>query len=223
LLALATDEKSKKIAERAGREVEILRRCTSGREGQRVLARRAWLPVVCLGGGPLIGGDRGADDVGAESIGFEHRPAARAGAEPVCDPVAFGAVLPTHSRCARCTSYPRARWRRFRVGLDVRRAAQPLIQTGKIQPIPVLPFDASSSGSSLSMLSRRRRQREGPVDLPLAAETADEAWDAVSFTASARRRKPPRAEFTAVPTITISVIPGARRPMDRASAYDADR
>ncbi|RXD05048.1 TIGR00730 family Rossman fold protein [Sphingomonas sp. UV9] len=188
LLALATDEKSKKIAERLVEKSKYYDVARELAAKVSVLPRdeRGWRQfVVCSGGGPSImeAANRGADDVGAESIGLNIVLPHEQAPNPYVTPSLsvqfhYFALRKMHFLLhARALAAFPGGFGTF----DELFELLTLIQTGKIQPIPVLLFGRQfwERVVNFDALVEEGVVSEKDLSIFRYVETADEAWDAV--------------------------------------------
>jgi len=188
LLEMASDDKSRRIAERL---VEKSRYYDVARELAQITSR---LPrdeagrrhfVVCSGGGPSImeAANRGAADVGAESIGLNIVLPHEQAPNPYVTPSLslqfhYFALRKMHFLLhARALAAFPGGFGTF----DELFELLTLIQTGKIQPIPVLLFGRQfwERVVNFDALVEEGVVSEKDLGIFRYVETADEAWDAV--------------------------------------------
>ena len=188
LLALATDDKARKIAERL---VEKSRYYEVARELARIVSV---LPrddegnrqfVVCSGGGPSImeAANRGAADVGAESIGLNIVLPHEQAPNPYVTPSLsmqfhYFALRKMHFLLhARALAAFPGGFGTF----DELFELLTLIQTGKIEPIPVLLVGRAfwERVVNFEALVEEGVVSERDLGIFTFVETADEAWAAV--------------------------------------------
>lgn len=188
LLELATDEKSKKIAQslvEKSKYYEVARELAAK---VSVLPRDAngWRQfVVCSGGGPSImeAANRGAADVGAESIGLNIVLPHEQAPNPYVTPSLsvqfhYFALRKMHFLLhARALAAFPGGFGTF----DELFELLTLIQTGKIQPIPVLLFGRKFWDRVVNFEALVEEGVVSERDLGIFhyVETADEAWDVV--------------------------------------------
>ena len=188
LLALATDDKAKKIAERL---VEKSRYYEVARELARIVSvlprdadgKRQF--VVCSGGGPSImeAANRGAADVGAESIGLNIVLPHEQAPNPYVTPALsmqfhYFALRKMHFLLhARALAAFPGGFGTF----DELFELLTLIQTGKIEPIPVLLVGRAfwERVVNFEALVEEGVVSEKDLSIFTFVETADEAWAAV--------------------------------------------
>ena len=188
LLELATDEKSKKIAERlvakshyydeARALARIVSRIPRDEAGMRHF-------VVCSGGGPSImeAANRGAHDVGADSVGLNIVLPHEQAPNPYVTPALslqfhYFALRKMHFLLhARALAAFPGGFGTF----DELFELLTLIQTGKIQPIPVLLFGREfwEKVVNFDALVEEGVVSERDLSIFTYVETADEAWDVV--------------------------------------------
>ncbi|WP_174297601.1 LOG family protein [Sphingomonas bacterium] len=188
LLDLATDDKSRRIAERL---VAKSRYYEVARELARITSR---LPrdadgkrhfVVCSGGGPSImeAANRGARDVGAESIGLNIVLPHEQAPNPYVTPALsmqfhYFALRKMHFLLhARALAAFPGGFGTF----DELFELLTLIQTGKIEPIPVLLFGREfwERVIDFDALVEEGVVSERDLGIFTFVETAEEAWDIV--------------------------------------------
>ena len=188
LLDLATDDKARKIAERL---VAKSKYYDTARELARITSR---LPrdengmrhfVVCSGGGPSImeAANRGAADVGAESIGLNIVLPHEQAPNPYVTPALslqfhYFALRKMHFLLhARALAAFPGGFGTF----DELFELLTLIQTGKIQPIPVLLFGREfwERVVNFEALVEEGVVSERDLSIFTYVETAEEAWDVV--------------------------------------------
>ncbi|WP_380785264.1 TIGR00730 family Rossman fold protein [Sphingomonas sp. R86521] len=188
LLELATDEKSKRIAQslvEKSKYYEVARELAAK---VSVLPRDAngWRQfVVCSGGGPSImeAANRGAADVGAESIGLNIVLPHEQAPNPYVTPSLsvqfhYFALRKMHFLLhARALAAFPGGFGTF----DELFELLTLIQTGKIQPIPVLLFGRKFWDRVVNFEALVEEGVVSERDLGIFhyVETADEAWDVV--------------------------------------------
>jgi hypothetical protein len=144
--------------------------------------------VVVTGGGPGImeAGNRGAHDVGAESIGlnivlpFEQKPNEYITPE-LCFQFHYFAIRKMHllMRAKALVVFPGGYGT-----LDELFEALTLIQTKKISPIPVLIFGRDFWERIINFEALVEEGTISPEDIELFkyVETAEEAWETISRT-----------------------------------------
>ena len=188
LLEMATDDKSRRIAERL---VEKSKYYDVARELARIVSR---IPrdengrrqfVVCSGGGPSImeAANRGAHDVGAESIGLNIVLPHEQAPNPYVTPSLslqfhYFALRKMHFLLhARALAAFPGGFGTF----DELFELLTLIQTGKIAPIPVLLFGRAfwERVVNFEALVEEGVVSERDLGIFTYVETADEAWDVV--------------------------------------------
>jgi uncharacterized protein (TIGR00730 family) len=188
LLELASDEKSKKIAERLVEKSKYYDVARELAAKVSVLPRdeRGWRQfVVCSGGGPSImeAANRGATDVGAESIGLNIVLPHEQAPNPYVTPSLsvqfhYFALRKMHFLLhARALAAFPGGFGTF----DELFELLTLIQTGKIQPIPVLLFGRQfwERVVNFDALVEEGVVSEKDLSIFRYVETADEAWAAV--------------------------------------------
>lgn len=188
LLELATDDKSRRIAERliakshfyeVARELaRITSRLPRDEDGKRHF-------VVCSGGGPSImeAANRGARDVGAESIGLNIVLPHEQAPNPYVTPSLsmqfhYFALRKMHFLLhARALAAFPGGFGTF----DELFELLTLIQTGKIEPIPVLLFGREfwQRVVNFDALVEEGVVSERDLSIFTFVETAEEAWDVV--------------------------------------------
>ena len=188
LLELATDDKARAIARRlieksryydVARELaRIASACPRDESGKRQF-------VVCSGGGPSImeAANRGAQDVGAESIGLNIVLPHEQAPNPYVTPALsfqfhYFALRKMHFLLhARALAAFPGGFGTF----DELFELLTLIQTGKIAPIPVLLFGRSfwERVVNFEALVEEGVVSEKDLGIFTYVETAQEAWDAV--------------------------------------------
>jgi uncharacterized protein (TIGR00730 family) len=188
LLELATDDKSKKIAERlvakshyydeARALARIVSRIPRDEAGMRHF-------VVCSGGGPSImeAANRGAHDVGADSVGLNIVLPHEQAPNPYVTPALslqfhYFALRKMHFLLhARALAAFPGGFGTF----DELFELLTLIQTGKIQPIPVLLFGREfwEKVVNFEALVEEGVVSERDLSIFTYVETAEEAWDVV--------------------------------------------
>jgi uncharacterized protein (TIGR00730 family) len=188
LLALATDDKARAIAERL---VSKSKYYDVARELARISSR---LPrdaagmrhfVVCSGGGPSImeAANRGAHDVGADSVGLNIVLPHEQAPNPYVTPSLslqfhYFALRKMHFLLhARALAAFPGGFGTF----DELFELLTLIQTGKIQPIPVLLFGREfwERVVNFDALVEEGVVSERDLSIFTYVETAEEAWDVV--------------------------------------------
>jgi uncharacterized protein (TIGR00730 family) len=198
LLEMASDDKSRKIAERL---VEKSRYYEVARELARLTSR---LPrdengkrhfVVCSGGGPSImeAANRGAADVGAESVGLNIVLPHEQAPNPYVTPSLslqfhYFALRKMHFLLhARALAAFPGGFGTF----DELFELLTLIQTGKIEPIPVLLFGRAfwERVVNFEALVEEGVVSERDLGIFTYVETAEEAWDVVRDFYDERARK----------------------------------
>ncbi len=200
LLALATDDAGRKIAERlvakshyydVARDLaRIVSQCAPDDKGFRQF-------VVCSGGGPAImeAANRGAADVGAESIGLNIVLPHEQAPNPYVTPrlsmqFHYFALRKMHFLLhARALAAFPGGFGTF----DELFELLTLIQTGKIDPIPVLLFGKEFWSRVVNFEALCEEGVVSPRDLDIFCfvETAQEAWEKVQ---AFYRDRPERAE-----------------------------
>ena len=188
LLDLATDDKSRRIAERlvakshyydVARELaRITSRLPRDEDGKRHF-------VVCSGGGPSImeAANRGAADVGAESVGLNIVLPHEQAPNPYVSPALsmqfhYFALRKMHFLLhARALAAFPGGFGTF----DELFELLTLIQTGKIEPIPVLLFGRAfwERVVNFEALVEEGVVSERDLGIFTFVETAQEAWDVV--------------------------------------------
>ena len=188
LLELATDDKARAVARRlieksryydVARELaRIASSCPRDESGKRQF-------VVCSGGGPSImeAANRGAQDVGAESIGLNIVLPHEQAPNPYVTPALsfqfhYFALRKMHFLLhARALAAFPGGFGTF----DELFELLTLIQTGKIAPIPVLLFGRSfwERVVNFEALVEEGVVSEKDLGIFTYVETAEEAWDAV--------------------------------------------
>ena len=188
LLELATDDKSRRIAERL---IEKSKYYDVARE---LAAKVSNFPrdengmrhfVVCSGGGPSImeAANRGAQDVGAESIGLNIVLPHEQAPNPYVTPSLsfqfhYFALRKMHFllRARALAAFPGG----FGT-LDELFELLTLVQTGKVKPIPVLLFGRAfwERVVNFDALVEEGVVSERDLGIFTYVETADEAWEAV--------------------------------------------
>jgi uncharacterized protein (TIGR00730 family) len=185
VLAAATTPEKRLVAERliakaryyeeARRLAQIASRSAVVEDGKRHF-------VICSGGGPSImeAANRGAADVGAESIGLnitlrhEHTPNAYV-TPHLSFQFHYFALRKMHFllRARAVAAFPGG----FGT-FDELFELLTLIQTGKMQPIPILLFGADFWGRVVNFAALAEEGVISPADLGLfhVVETAEEAW-----------------------------------------------
>ncbi|MEG3164606.1 TIGR00730 family Rossman fold protein [Sphingomonas sp. PB2P19] len=188
LLELATDDASRKIAQ------SLVDKSKYYDVARELAAKVSVLPrdsngwrqfVVCSGGGPSImeAANRGASDVGAESIGLNIVLPHEQAPNPYVTPSLsvqfhYFALRKMHFLLhARALAAFPGGFGTF----DELFELLTLIQTGKIQPIPVLLFGRSfwQRVINFDALVEEGVVSEKDLGIFKYVETADEAWDAV--------------------------------------------
>ena len=188
LLELATDDKSRRIAER------LIAKSKYYDVARALAAKVSHLPldengmrqfVVCSGGGPSImeAANRGAADVGAESIGLNIVLPHEQAPNPYVTPALsfqfhYFALRKMHFLLhARALAAFPGGFGTF----DELFELLTLIQTGKIKPIPVLLFGREfwSRVVNFEALVEEGVVSERDLGIFTYVETADEAWDVV--------------------------------------------
>ena len=185
LLELASDEKSKKIAERLVEKSKYYDVARELAAKVSVLPRdeRGWRQfVVCSGGGPSImeAANRGARDVGAESIGLNivlpHEQAPNRFVTPSLSfQFHYFALRKMHFLLrARAVAVFPGGFGTF----DEMFELLTLIQTGKIKPIPIVLFGKEfwHRVVNFEALVEEGVISARDLDLFTFVETADEAW-----------------------------------------------
>ena len=202
LLEMATDDKSRAIAERL---IAKSRYYDIARELARITSR---LPrdengrrhfVVCSGGGPSImeAANRGAADVGAESIGLNIVLPHEQAPNPYVTPALsmqfhYFALRKMHFLLhARALAAFPGGFGTF----DELFELLTLIQTGKIAPIPVLLFGREfwERVVNFDALVEEGVVSERDLSIFTFVETAQEAWDVVRHFYEERARQESRA------------------------------
>ena len=188
LLELATDDKSRRIAERLvekSRYYDVARALAAkvsnfppDENGMRHF-------VVCSGGGPSImeAANRGAQDVGAESIGLNIVLPHEQAPNPYVTPSLsfqfhYFALRKMHFllRARALAAFPGG----FGT-LDELFELLTLVQTGKVKPIPVLLFGRAfwERVVNFEALVEEGVVSERDLGIFTYVETAEEAWDVV--------------------------------------------
>ena len=188
-LAAATTPEQRQVAERlaakaryyeeARKLAQIASRSAIVEDGQRHF-------VVCSGGGPSImeGANRGAAEVGAESIGLnivlEHEQRPNAYVTPhLSFQFHYFALRKMHFLLrARAVAVFPGGFGTF----DELFELLTLVQTGKMKPVPILLFGAEFWGRVVNFQALVEEGVIGPQDLDLfrIVETAQEAWDHIT-------------------------------------------
>ena len=188
LLEAARSDWDKKVAER------LVAKSHYYDEARKLAARVSKFPVdedgkrhfvVCSGGGPsfMEAANRGAQDVGSESIGLNIvLPHEQLPNNYVTPDLSFQfhyfALRKMHFLLrARAVAVFPGGFGTF----DEMFELLTLIQTGKVRPLPILLFGRRILGAGGRFPRARRGRRDQPHDLDLITwvETAEEAWDAV--------------------------------------------
>ena len=185
VLANANDEKSKIIAQRlaekakyydeARKLAKMASECETDKDGKRNF-------VVCSGGGPSImeAANRGADDAGKESIGLNivlpHEQAPNAYVTPSLSfQFHYFALRKMHFLLrARAVAVFPGGFGTFDEFFEL----LTLIQTGKMEPIPILLFGKDFWTRVIDFEALAEEGTISPKDLDLFTfvEDADEAW-----------------------------------------------
>ena len=188
LLELATDDKSRRIAERLvvkSRYYDVARALAAKVSNFPLDASGQRHFVVCSGGGPSImeAANRGAADVGAESIGLNIVLPHEQAPNPYVTPSLsfqfhYFALRKMHFllRARALAAFPGG----FGT-LDELFELLTLIQTGKVKPIPVLLFGRVfwERVVNFDALVEEGVVSERDLGIFTYVETADEAWDVV--------------------------------------------
>lgn len=189
LVALAKSPREKEIAERLAAKAQYY-------EEARALARKASSCgivedgqrqfVVCSGGGPSImeAANRGADDVGSESLGLNivlpHEQAPNSYVTPrLSFQFHYFALRKMHFLLrARAVAVFPGGFGTFDEFFEL----LTLIQTGKMKPIPILLFGKDFWNKVVNFQALADEGTVGEADLKLfhLVETAAEAWDHIA-------------------------------------------